>query len=305
MEVINFDESILRNQSIKRNISQLYNYFYKEDKKNSFQAISIAEYYDANKEILSSYKTGSMRDRIELVPLVYKTCFMPSIEEYQIFRKDYFKNIIYSYLFSQNLPLTSYKIDKETKKIIKPSPNTNYDEMVSNKWNFNDETVLREETIKFLFQNYLKEIMDIVKDLSDNQPDYFKTIKDVTYNNIQPNNITAFMNIIISNYKRIIELYKVYGSDEIRRKNMIEELVEERTKILKSLENVDKKIDAASGTQGKKLTFSSGTQSSKLFMYDNEKGFIQNLFFIFLLGLTSGLSFFCISSLIKFILNRI
>ena len=105
--------------------------------------------------------------------------------------------------------------------------------------------------------------------------------------------------------KRIIELYKVYGSDEIRRKNMIEELVEERTKILKSLENVDKKIDAASGTQGKKLTFSSGTQSSKLFMYDNEKGFIQNLFFIFLLGLTSGLSFFCISSLIKFILNRI
>lgn len=302
MEIINFDENDLRNQSFKRNTNHLYNIFYEDT--NSFQAISIAEYYEANQLILNSYNNESLRDRIELVPFIYKTCMLPTNEEYEQFRKDYFKQIILSYLLGQKLPLSSYRINKENKKLLRPNSNSNYDEMVENKLEFNEKIILKEELIKFLYQYYLKEIINFVKELNDKQPDYFKKIKQTTNLNIQPNNITMYMNIIVTNYKRILDLYKVYNNDDIKRKNNIEELLKERQNLIKKIRKLDEKIKDNEG-RGKKLTFTSGKESAKLFMYDNESGFIQNLLFIFLVGLTSGLSFFCVSSVIKFILNRI
>lgn len=302
MEIINFDENDLRNQSFKRNTNHLYNIFYEDA--NSFQAISIAEYYEANQSILNSYNNESLRSRIELVPFIYKTCMLPTNEEYEQFRKDYFKQIILSYLLGQNLPLRSYRINKENKKLLRPNSNSNYDEMVENKLEFNEKIILKEELIKFLYQYYLKEIINFVKELNDKQPDYFKKMKQTTNLNIQPNNITMYMNIIVANYKRILDLYKVYNNDDIKRKNNIEELLKERENLIKKIRKLDEKIEDNEG-RGKKLTFTSGKESAKLFMYDNESGFIQNLLFIFLVGLTSGLSFFCVSSVIKFILNRI
>lgn len=302
MEYINFDENQLRNQSFKRNINHLYNIFFEE--KNATQIISIAEYFEANKEILNSYSNGSLRDKIEIVPLIYKTCMRPNEEQYNKFRKDYFKQIILSYMFSQNLTFDSYKINKEKKELLRPNSNTNYENMIENKIEFNGKIILKEELIKFLFQYYLKEIIELVKELNNKQPEYFGKIKEITYHNIQPNNITMFMNIIVNNYKRLIELYKVYSSDEIKRKIEIEELMNEKEKLIKQIKNIDDKIGEENG-RGKKLVFNSGKESAKLFMPENENGFIQNLLFIFLVGLTSGLSFFCISSMIKFILNRI
>ena len=306
MEVISFDENVLRNQSIKRNINHLYNVFY-DDSNRNLQLVTIAEYYEANNSILSSYNNNSLRDRVEIVPLIYKSCMLPNDNEYSGFRKDYFKQIIYSYLFSQNLSFGSYAIDKNTKKLVKPSSNANYEEMVNNKADFNGIILLREEMIKFLFQYYLNEIIDVVKDLNDNQHEYFGKIKEITYNNIQPNNITLFMNIIVHNYKRLIELYKVYGNEDLKIRNTIDSLLNEREKLIKKINDINEKIDDVGGNEkGKKLTFSSGKESAKLFMYeDNKNGFMQNLLFIFLVGLTSGLSFFFVSSLIKFILNRI
>lgn len=296
MEFINFDENALMNQSFKRNINYLYNIFY--DDYSSFQVVSIEEYYNANKAILSSYNNKSLRDRVELVPFIYKTCLLPNEEEYNNFRKDYFKQITLAYLFGQNLSFSSYKIDKKTKKLLKPSSNNTYDGMVNGKIEFNGSVITREELIKFLFQYYMKDILDFTKDLSNNQPTYFTKIKDVTYKNIQPNNITSFLNIIVTNYKRIIELFKIYDSEDIRRRIIKEELLRERENLIKQIENIDNKLDG-----GRSLKFSSGKASAKLFMDDN--GFVQNLLFVFLVGLTSGLSFFFISSIVKFILNRI
>lgn len=304
MEVVNFDEDILRNQSIKRNVNQIYGIFYSDNVNRSYQIVTIAEYYEANKTILGSYNSTNLRDRIEIVPQIYKTCLLPSEEDYKTFRSDYFKQIILSFLLSQRLPLSSYKIDKNEKKLLNPTANSNYDEMADSKIVFNDITTPREELIKFLFQYYLKDIIPTVKSLNDEQPKYFADIKAITYSNIQPSNITLFMNLIIANYKRLITLYKIYASEDIRKKAAIEELLKERAKIIDSLNNINKKIEDEGG-RGKSLTFKSGTASSKLFMYDNENGFMQNLLFIFLVGLTSGLSFFFISSIIKFILNRI
>lgn len=303
MEVVVFDEDILKNQSIRRNINQIYNIFYPDKINSNYQIVTIAEYYEANQNILNSY-SKNLRDRIELVPFIYKTCLYPSNEEYTIFRKDYFKQIILSYLFSQKLPLTSYKINKNEKNLIKLSSNSSYEEMVNNKFIFNDILVSREEVIKFLFQYYLNDIIPIVKDLNDNQPKYFENIKKITNLNIQPNNIPSFMNIVISNYKRLIVLYKVYASEDIRKKTIIEQLLKEKEDLINNLNKVNKKLENEGGN-GRSLTFKSGTASSKLFMYDNENGFIQNLLFIFLVGLTSGLSFFFVSSLIKFILKGI
>ena len=300
MEVINFDENTLINQSFKRNINHLYSLFYEDE--NAFQVVSIAEYYDANKSILKSYNNGSLRDKIEIVPFIYKTCMLPNEEEYNIFRSDYFKQIILSYLFGQNLPFSSYKINRVNNKLLKPNSNNNYENMVSNKMEFNGSIITKEELIKFLFQYYMKDILNITKMLSDNQPEYFGKIKEITYRNIQPNNITSFMNIVVTNYKRIIELYKIYDSDDIKKRNIKDELLKEREELIKKIENIDDKIDGGN-EKGKSLTFSSGKASAKLFM-DND-GFVQNLLFIFLVGLTSGLSFFFISSLVKFILNRI
>ncbi len=303
MEVVVFDEDILKNQSIRRNINQIYNIFYPDKINSNYQIVTIAEYYEANQNILNSY-SKNLRDRIELVPFIYKTCLYPSNDEYTIFRKDYFKQIILSYLFSQKLPLTSYKINKNEKNLIKLSSNSSYEEMVNNKFIFNDILVSREEVIKFLFQYYLNDIIPIVKDLNDNQPKYFENIKKITNLNIQPNNIPSFMNIVISNYKRLIVLYKVYASEDIRKKTIIEQLLKEKEDLINNLNKVNKKLENEGGN-GRSLTFKSGTASSKLFMYDNENGFIQNLLFIFLVGLTSGLSFFFVSSLIKFILKGI
>ena len=39
MEVISFDENVLRNQSIKRNINHLYNVFYDDSNRNLQLAI--------------------------------------------------------------------------------------------------------------------------------------------------------------------------------------------------------------------------------------------------------------------------
>ena len=300
MEIINFDENALINQSFKRSINHLYNIFFEEE--NSFQTVSIAEYYEANNSILKSYNNGSLRDKIEIVPFIYKTCMLPNEEQYNNFRSDYFKQIIISYMFGQNLPFSSYKIDINKKKLLKPNPNNDYEGMVSNKMEFNGSTITKEELIKFLFQYYMKEILNITKTLSNNQPEYFGKIKEIIYKNIQPNNITSFMNIVINNYKRIIELYKIYDSDDIKRKNIKEELLKEREELIKKIETIDDKLDGGN-EKGKSLIFSSGKESAKLFM-DND-GFVQNLLFIFLVGLTSGLSFFFISSVIKFILNRI
>ena len=191
MEVINFDENTLINQSFKRNINHLYSLFYEDE--NAFQVVSIAEYYEANKSILKSYNNGSLRD-------------------------DYFKQIILSYLFGQNLPFSSYKINRVNNKLLKPNSNNNYENMVSNKMEFNGSIITKEELIKFLFQYYMKDILNITKMISDNQPEYFGKIKEITYRNIQPNNITSFMNIVVTNYKRIIELYKIYDSDDIKKK---------------------------------------------------------------------------------------
>ena len=82
MEVINFDENTLINQSFKRNINHLYSLFYEDE--NAFQVVSIAEYYEANKSILKSYNNGSLRDKIEIVPFIYKTCMLPNEEEYKM-----------------------------------------------------------------------------------------------------------------------------------------------------------------------------------------------------------------------------
>ena len=303
MEVVTFDEDILKNQSFRRNINHIYNIFYPDNVNRNYQVITIAEYYDANKNILGSYDTKNIRDRIELVPLIYKTCMLPTEEEYKKFRMDYFKNIILSYLFSQKLPLSSYKIDKNEKKLLCPSANANYDDMISNKFIFNDLLLLKEELIKFLFQYYLKDILPIVKELNDEQPKYFESIKQITYSNIQPNTIPSFMNLIIPNYKRLIDLYKIYASDDIRKKMIIDELLKEREEVIKKLNKINKEIENEGG-KGKNLTFTSGSASSKLFMYDNQNGFIQNLLFIFLIGLTSGLSFFFVSSIIKFLLYK-
>lgn len=302
MEFINFDENDLRNQSFKRNINHLYSLFY--DDNNSFQIVSIGEYYEANKDILNSYNNGSLRDRIEIVPLIYKMSMLPSDTEYSNFRSSYFKQIILSYLFGQSLSLNSYRINKENRVLVRPNASDCYNQMVDSKMDFNGSIVLKEELIKFLFRYYLKEIGDFVKNLNDNQPDIFNNIKSITYRNVQPSNITMFMNVVIANYKRIIELYHVYNSDDIKRKNDIEELMNERDKLIKQIKKINDKIGDGY-EKGKKLSFSSGRESAKLFMYDNEGGFIQNLLFTFLVGLTSGLSFFFVSSLIKFILNRI
>lgn len=300
MEIINFDENILINQSFKRNINHLYSLFFEDN--STTRIVNIDEYYSANKSILNSYNNGSLRDKVELVPIIYKMGVLPNEEEYKKFRQDYFKQIVLSYLFGQDLNLNAYNINVDNKKLMKPKYNADYEKMINNKMQFNGSIILKEEMIKFLFQYYLKEINQFVKELNDKQPEYFNSIKEITYRNILPNNITMFMNVIINNYKRIIELYKVYNSDEIKRKNDIEELMNEREKLINEIKKIDEKMGTGNG---KKLTFSSGKESAKLFMYDNEKGFIQNLLFTFLVGLTSGLSFFFISSIIKFILNRI
>lgn len=300
MEIINFDENILINQSFKRNINHLYSLFFEDN--STTRIVNIDEYYSANKSILNSYNNGSLRDKVELVPIIYKMGVLPNEEEYKKFRQDYFKQIVLSYLFGQDLNLNAYNINVDNKKLMKPKYNADYEKMINNKMQFNGSIILKEEMIKFLFQYYLKEINQFVKELNDKQPEYFNSIKEITYRNILPNNITMFMNVIINNYKRIIELYKVYNSDEIKRKNDIEELMNERENLINEIKKIDEKMGTGNG---KKLTFSSGKESAKLFMYDNEKGFIQNLLFTFLIGLTSGLSFFFISSIIKFILNRI
>lgn len=300
MEVIDFDENTLINQSFKRNINHLYSLFY--DDENVSQVVSIAEYYEANSLILKSYSNELFRDKIEIVPFIYKSCMLPTDEEYNTFRRDYFKQIILSYLFGQNLSLSSYKINRTNKKLLKPNANNDYDGMINKKMEFNGSVITREELIKFLFQFYMKDILGITKMLSINQPEYFGKMKEITYKNIQPDNIKNFMNVIINNYKRIIELYKIYDSEDIKRKNIKEELLKEREELIKRIENIDDKLDGGN-EKGKSLVFSSGKASAKLFM--DSDGFVQNLLFIFLVGLTSGLSFFFISSLVKFILNRI
>ena len=95
MEVISFDENVLRNQSIKRSINHLYNIFY-DDSNSNFQIVTIGEYYEANNSILNSYNNNSLRDRIEIVPFIYKSCMLPTSDEYSVFRHNYFKQIIYS-----------------------------------------------------------------------------------------------------------------------------------------------------------------------------------------------------------------
>lgn len=304
MDFIELDENTLRNNSFKRNINQLFEIFFEDTPHSNYKVINIGEYFEASKDIYLRFThTPSIRNHIELVPTIYKNSLNPTEEEYLLFRENYFKQIIISYLLSQNTPLKAYNIDLNSKKILKPSFTTNYEDMKSNKWIFNTVMLHKDETIKFLFEYYYNEIEKIVKDLSKNQPTYFKKISEVTNRNVQPNNVPLFMDLIVERYKRLLELLKLYSAED--KKQELLDLISERNELVKKINDIDEKIEDGN-SKGKALTFSSGKASAKLFMYEeNKNGFIENVLFAFLVGLTSGLSFFFVSALVKFIINRI
>jgi len=307
MEFIEFDEKALKNKSFNRNVNQLFDLFFENTPHSNYKVINIAEYYESATSMYSSFNNSpSMRRVIEIVPLIYKNSLNPNEDEYLMFRENYFRQIILCYLFSQDLPLKAYNVDVESKKMIKPESTTSYENMQSNKWNFNNIELYKDEVIKFLFEYYYNDIEKIVKDLSKNQPTYFKKINEITLRNIQPTNVPMFMDLITNRYKRLIELYKLYNIEDQKHKQDIAELISARNELVKKINDIDEQLegDDKGNKKGKSLTFSSGKESAKLFMYE-ENGFIQNVLFAFLVGLTSGLSFFFVSSLVKFILNRI
>ena len=309
MEFVDFDVKELRTKSFNRNINQLFGMFFENTPHSSYNAITISEYYEASPSMYSSFNnTTSMRSVIEIVPTIYKNSLNPNEEEYRNFRENYFKQIIVSYLFSEDLPLDAYKLDISSKKLLKPESTTSYENMESAKWKFNNMDLYQEEVIKFLFEYYYNEIEKIIKDLSEKQPTYFKKIKEATLRNVQPDNVRVFMELLIKKYKRLIELEKIYNSENQKQHEIVEELKQERNLLVKQIQEIDDQLSEGEekGHQsGKRRTLSSGAQSAKLFMYDENGGFIQNVLFAFLVGLTSGLSFFFVSSLVKFILNRI
>ena len=206
-------------------------------------------------------------------------------------------------MLSQNIPLKAYNVNLDSKKLLTPSFTTNYEDMKDSKWIFNIVMFHKDETIKFLFEYYYNEIENVVKDLSENQPTYFKKIGEITNRNIQPRNVPLFMNLIIERYKRIIDLFKLYSVED--EKQELFNLISERNELVKKINDIDEKIEDGN-SKGKKLTFTSGKASAKLFMYEEDKnGFVENVLFAFLVGLTSGLSFFFVSALVKFIISRI
>ena len=103
------------------------------------------------------------------------------------------------------------------------------------------------------------------------------------------------MELIVEKYKRLLELLKLYNSDEQKHREELLNLISERNELVKKINDIDERLEDSSknNSKGKSLTFSSGKQSAKLFMYEeNKNGFIENVLFAFLVGLTSGLSFF-------------
>lgn len=304
MDFIELDESTLRNNSFKRNINQLFEIFFEDTPYSNYKVINVGEYFEASKSIYLRFtNTPSIRNHIELVPTIYKNSLNPNEEEYYLFRNNYFKQIIISYLLSQNTPLKAYNVDLSSKKLLSPSFTTNYEDMKNSKWVFNTVILYKNETIRFLFEYYYNEIENIVKDLSKNQPTYFKKIVEITNRNVQPENVPLFINLVIERYKRLIELSKLYGIED--KKQELFDLITERNALVKKINDIDERIDNGN-SKGKTLTFSSGKASAKLFMYEeNKNGFIENVLFSFLIGLTSGLSFFFVSALVKFIINRI
>src|SRR5574344_2131221 len=110
METINFDETLFLDNSINRTVNQLFAVFFFNIKEEHF--ITIEEYYRSKSASYSSFNEyPTMHGIIEIVPTIYKDQFSPTPELYSEFRKAYFRQLIISFLLSQNCNLSDYRIN--------------------------------------------------------------------------------------------------------------------------------------------------------------------------------------------------